>query len=258
MPVDFEKQGKIGVITINRPEKLNALDGPTSSEVNRLLQEVDQDPEIWVGIVTSAGDRAFSAGADLKTMHRVRGPGEARPGWQAWRAGGYAGGLEVSKPLIAAIHGYCLAGGLELALMCDIRVATEDSQFGTPEVKWNILHGYGAIRTLDFMSMSQAMYLLLTGEFIDARKALEWGLITEVVPTGDDLKRSIEIAERICENGPVAVRMTKELVKRGREMALHDALRLYREFNRAVNEMEDTREGNAAFAERRKPNFSGH
>jgi E-phenylitaconyl-CoA hydratase len=257
MPVDFAKDGKIATITINRPEKLNALDGATSSEVNRLLQEVDQDPEIWVGIVTSVGDRAFSAGADLKTMHRVRDPGEARPAWQPWRPGGYAGGLEVSKPLIASIHGYCLAGGLELALLCDIRVATEDSQFGTPEVKWNILHGYGAIRTLDFMSMSQAMYLLLTGEFIDARKALEWGLITEVVPTGQDLERSRQIAERICENGPVAVRMTKELVKRGREMPLHDALRIYRDFNRAVNDMEDTKEGNRAFAERRKAVFHG-
>jgi enoyl-CoA hydratase/carnithine racemase len=258
VPVDFKVEGKIATITINRPEKLNALDGATSSEVNRRLQEVDQDPDIWVGIVTSAGDRAFSAGADLKTMHRVREPGEARPQWQPWRPGGYAGGLEVSKPLIAAIHGYCLAGGLELALLCDMRIATEDSQFGTPEVKWNILHGYGAIRTLDFLSMSKSMYLLLTGEFIDARKAEEWGLVTEVVSKGQDIARSIEIAERICENGPVAVRMTKELVKRGREMPLHDALRIYRDFNRAVNDMEDTKEGNRAFAERRKPTYTGH
>jgi enoyl-CoA hydratase/carnithine racemase len=257
MAVDFSKQGRIATITINRPEKLNALDGPTTSEVNRLLQEVDRDPEIWVGIVTGAGERAFSAGADLTTMHRPREAGEARPAWQPWRPGGYAGGLEVSKPLIAAIRGYCLAGGLELALLCDIRVATEDSQFGTPEVKWNILHGYGAIRTLDFMSLSQAMYLLFTGEFIDARKAAEWGLITEVVPEGQHLTRSMEIAERICENGPIAVRMTKELVKRGREMPLQDALRLYRDMNRIVNEMEDTREGNAAFAERRKPEYKG-
>jgi len=257
MSVDFKKDGKIATITVNRPEKLNALDGATSGEVNRLLQEVDRDPEIWVGIVTGAGERAFSAGADLKTMHRGRPDGGERPAWQPWRPGGYAGGLEVSKPLIASIHGYCLAGGLELALLCDIRVATEDSQLGTPEVKWNILHGYGAIRTLDFMSMSQAMYLLLTGEFISARKALEWGLITEVVPTGQDMSRSIEIAERICENGPIAVRMTKELVKRGREMPLQDALRIYRDFNRAVNEMEDTREGNLAFAERRKPEYHG-
>ncbi len=257
MPVDFKKDGKIATITINRPEKLNALDGATSSEVNRYLQQVDQDPEIWVGIVTSVGDRAFSAGADLKTMHRVRGPGEQRPTWQPWRPGGYAGGIEVSKPLIASIHGYCLAGGLELALLCDMRIATEDSQFGTPEVKWNILHGYGAIRTLDFLSMSKSMYLLLTGEFISAQKAEEWGLVTEVVPKGQDLARSMEIAERICENGPIAVRMTKELVKRGREMPLQDALRIYRDFNRAVNDMEDTKEGNAAFAERRKPVYRG-
>src|SRR5205085_12481159 len=142
------------------------------------LREIDADDEIWVGIVTGAGERAFTAGADLVSMHA---PGADDSGWRPVRADRFDLGLEVAKPLIAAVNGYCLAGGLELALVCDIRIASESAQFGTPEVKWDLLHGYGAYRLPQIVGLSHAMELLLTGTFIDAATALRIGLVSRVV-----------------------------------------------------------------------------
>jgi E-phenylitaconyl-CoA hydratase len=253
MPVKFAREGKVATITLDRPEKLNAMDGEMYAEISERLHEIDRDDSIWVGIVTGAGDRAFTAGADLVGMH---GATESRAaGWEPVRPLRFDLGLEVRKPLIAAVNGYCLAGGLELALVCDIRIASERAQFGTPEVKWNLLHGFGAQLLPGIVGFSNAMYLLLTGRFIDAHEAHRIGLVQEVVAPDRVLPRARELAEEICANAPMAVRMTKELALRSRDLTLADGIRFYQALNGIIESSDDLREGTGAFAEKRKPDF---
>ncbi|HUY98821.1 MAG TPA: enoyl-CoA hydratase-related protein [Thermomicrobiaceae bacterium] len=252
MAVKFERDGKVAILTLDRPEKLNAMNMEMYGEISERLAEIDRDDRIWAGIVTGAGDRAFTAGADLLTVHD---PEQERSGWSAVRANRFDLGLEVQKPLIAAVNGYCLAGGLELALVCDIRIASERAQFGTPEVKWNILHGYGAQLLPGIVGLSNALNLLLTGRFIDAKEAHRIGLVQEVVPHEQVLARSREVADQICRNGPMAVRITKELVLRSRDMTLADGVRYYQALARLIDESEDLVEGTRAFEERREPVF---
>ena len=255
MAVQFERDGRIATITLDRPEKLNAMDREMYHEVSRRLVEIDRDSSIWVGIVTGAGDRAFTAGADLVTVHAPAA--ETEPLWQASRPDRFDLAMEIQKPLIAAVNGYCLAGGLELALVCDIRIASEHAQFGTPEVKWNLLHGYGAQLLPQIVGLSNAMYLLLTGRFIDAAEAHRIGLVQEVLPHERLMTRARELAEQICANGPVAVRMTKELALRSRDLSAADGIRYYQALQRLIEASEDLEEGTRAFAEKRSPVFTG-
>lgn len=253
MPVEFEVNGPVATITVNRPEKMNAMDMEMYASISSHLAEIDARDDIWVGVVTGAGDTAFTAGADLVGMHGTAQ--QAQVGWSSTRATRFDLGLEVQKPLIAAVNGYCLAGGLELALVCDIRVASEAARFGCPEVKWNLLHGYGAQRLPDIVGLSNAMYLLLTGQFIDAREALRIGLVNEVVASERLLSRAYELAATICANGPMAVRMTKEMALRSRDLSLPDGIRLYQSLNRVIELSDDVEEGTKAFAEKRTPKF---
>lgn len=255
MAILFERDGQIATITINRPEAMNAIDPETGREITQALLEIDRDNAIRVGIVTGVGDKAFSAGADLKRVNAAGG--ETRGPWSPWTAEGPTSGLFISKPLIAAINGYCLAGGLELAEACDIRIAAEHAQFGTPEVKWSLLHGYGALRLAKSIPLSFAMDLLLTGEFIGARDALRIGLVSRVVPAADLMPTARAVAERICANAPLAVRVTKELALRGQSMSLEDGLRLHGALTRLVAASEDAREGPRAFTEKRTPRYRG-
>jgi E-phenylitaconyl-CoA hydratase len=251
--VEFEVKGPVATITLNRPEKMNAMDAEMYESISSHLREIDRRDDIRVGVITGMGDRAFTAGADLVGMHGTAE--QAQVGWSSTRATRFDLGLEVQKPLIAAVNGYCLAGGLELALVCDIRVASETAQFGCPEVKWNLLHGYGAQRLPEIVGFSNAMYLLLTGRFIDAGEAHRIGLVQEVVPSDRLLSRAYELAETICSNAPMAVRMTKELALRSRDLTLPDGIRFYQALNRLVEMSEDLEEGTRAFAEKRTPNF---
>jgi E-phenylitaconyl-CoA hydratase len=254
MSIDVTRDGNIAIITLNRPEKLNAMTGEMYMAISSAFLQLERDEEVLVGIVTGAGDRAFSSGADLASMHGGNG---GSWGWFPYRANRFDIGLECAKPLIAAINGYCLAGGLELALACDIRIASENATFGAPEVKWGILHGYGALRLPRLIPMSTAMELLLTGDFIDAREALRIGLVSRVVPAPELIATARTIAERVAKNGPMAVGMTKELALRGQDMRLQDGLRLYQEYNRIAHASEDAAEGVRAFVERREPKFKG-
>lgn len=255
MAVQFDQDGRIATITLDRPEKLNAMDRDMYRDISDRLSEIDRDDSIWVGIVTGAGDRAFTAGADLVTVHAPAAEADLR--WRASRPDRFDLGLEVQKPLIAAVNGYCLAGGLELALVCDIRIASERAQFGTPEVRWNLLHGFGAQLLPQIVGLSNAMYLLLTGSFIDAAEAHRIGLVQEVVPHERLMARAHELAEQICANGPVAVRMTKELALRSRDLSTADGVRYYQALQRLIDTSEDLEEGTRAFAEKRAPVFSG-
>ena len=253
MKVGFEVKDHVATITLNRPEKQNAMDSEMYEAVSSHLSEIDSNDDIWVGVITGAGEKAFTAGADLVGMHGTAEKAEV--GWSSPRPTRFDLGLEVQKPLIAAVNGYCLAGGLELALVCDIRIASETAQFGCPEVKWNLLHGYGAQLLPRIVGTSNAMYMLLTGQFIDAAEALRIGLVNEVVPRDRLMPRVYELAAVICGNGPMAIRMTKELALRSRDLSIPDGIRLYQALNRLVELSDDLEEGTRAFAEKRKPEF---
>src|SRR5205807_9954151 len=207
--VEFDVKGRVATITLNRPEKMNAMDMEMYASISEHLREIDQREDIWVGVVTGAGEKAFTAGADLVGLHGAAAGASAS--WESVRPTRFDLGLEVQKPLIAAVNGYCLAGGLELALVCDIRVASESAQFGCPEVKWNLLHGYGAQLLPRIVGASNAMYMLLTGQFIDAAEALRIGLVNEVVPRDGLMPCVYELASVICGFVPMAILMSNAL-----------------------------------------------
>lgn len=256
MDVLYEKKGQIAYVTINRPEAMNAINVSVREGLAQAWRNIDSDPEVWVGIVTGAGEKAFSAGADLKERaSHGRAPGADFLG--LWQPNQVTRGLLNSKPMIAAINGYCLAGGQEIALACDIRIAADHAKFGAPEVKWNLLHGYGAFKLAHTLPMSAAMEMLLTGEFIDAQEAWRLGLVSKVVPLANLMPTAQRLAERICENGPLAVRATKELAYRAASLTFEDYLRYMAMIGRVVMDSEDTKEGPKAFAEKRKPQFKG-
>jgi E-phenylitaconyl-CoA hydratase len=257
MAVRYDKDDQIATITINRPEAMNAMDRDTSRQLAEAFQDFDQDEHLFVAILTGAGDKAFSAGADLKKMYGRADDGTIREIWdreRQWRLGQR---LHVWKPVIAAINGYCLAGGLELAMGCDIRIAAETASFGCPEVRWGILHGYGALRLPQTVPLSAAMELLLTGDRISAQEAYRLGIVSRVVSPAELMSTARQVADKICANGPLAVRVTKELAWRGLETPLAEALRLYTALGALVRASEDAREGPRAFAEKRQPQFKG-
>ena len=254
----YECKGPIAWITLNRPESMNAFDPPTQQLLGEHLQAFDRDDALRVAILTGAGDKAFCAGADLK-KYATREPAGINDLWnpsrQFFSRGGQ--GLNVTKPVIAAINGYCLAGGQELALACDIRIASTNAQFGAPEVRWSILHGYGALRLPRTVSLAVAMDMLLTGERIDAARAYEVGLVSRVVPPAHLLSTAQSMAERISENGPLAIKVTKELALRGLYQSPDEAIAYRNAVAALIRETDDAKEGPRAFAEKRKPQFKG-
>jgi len=215
MAIIFERNGPVATITLNRPEKMNALDPATYEEITQAFADIERDRDILVGIITGAGDRAFTAGADLKLMHTGDESGGGGGGeWAPWRPDRWDFGLTTSKPLIAAVNGYALAGGLELALICDIRIASPNAIFGTPEVKWNLLHGFGAYRLPRIISLSHAMEMLLTGEFIDAETALRIGLISRIVPADELLSEAARMAGGpVVEDRRIGTGRVREIVR---------------------------------------------
>lgn len=224
MAIHYEANDRIAIITVDRPEALNAMNERMYREITEHFRALDADAGIDVGIITGNGERAFSAGADLRD-HPT--PAHGTSGWSPWRPDRWDLGLGVAKPLIAAIDGYALAGGLELALMCDIRLATSRSQFGAPEVKWNLLHGCGALKLPMVVGLGNAMMLLLVGEFIDADEAHRIGLVNRIVEPDDLMPEALSLARRIAGNARDAVRMTKELALRGGDAGIEQGLRLY-------------------------------
>lgn len=255
MSIDYSVDNGVAVITINRPEKLNACTPEMSLEIADHLRRIDADSSIRVGVVTGSGGRAFSAGADLAAINDEAEKDEPYQ-WHALRQETFNTGQEVQTPLIAAIDGYCLGGGVELSLLCDIRIAGEGAQFGLPEVKRNLISGYAAVTLPSVVGLSNALYLLLTGRFIDATEARRIGLVQEVVGSGKALDRATELAAEIAAHGPLAVRLSKELAIRSRDMSVLDGLRTYRSFHGMIAGSQDLREGTRAFLERRPADFS--
>lgn len=256
MSVDFAVEGGVAEITLNRPERLNAMDADTYRRLSELWVEVRDDPAIRVAIVTGAGERSFSTGADLKSY--VTDPQDLSGFWLTQHEQLLNRGLEVWKPVIAAVNGYCLGGGMTLMLATDIRIAVPHATFGLTEVKRGILAGNGGTqRVLEQLPYAIGMELLLTGRSVDAATAARWGLVNEVVEPDALLGRAREVAAEVAANAPLAVQATKELAVRSRDLDRVSGLRLEQAMNRHLQQTEDAREGPAAFAERRPAAFVG-
>ena len=256
MALIYEKKGKIAYITLNRPEVMNAMDPEMYQALSEAWVDVRDDPDVWCAIITGAGDRAFTAGADLKkTIPREK---EKWRFWQTQDEQILNRGLEVWKPVIAAVNGYCLAGGMTLLLATDLRVAAENAQFGLSEVKRGILPGNGGTqRTLRQLPYPVAMWLLLSGERLTAQEAYQYGLVNKVVPLSGLMDEAERMADVVCKNGPLAVRAIKELAVRSQYMPLDHGLRMEEAIQQVLMTTEDAKEGPRAFAEKRPADFKG-
>lgn len=254
----YEKKGHIAYITLNRPEARNSINSEAWEGLIKAWTDVRDDPEVRVAIVTGAGDKAFSAGADLKEIAQfMMMPEDQRPASPVPEITPMRG-LEVWKPFIAAINGICTGGGLELAMACDMRIAAEHATLGLMEVKQALMPSMtGTQRLPRLVPFSNALEILLTGDFIDAKEAYRIGLVNKVVPVAELISVAEELANRIAENGPLAVKAIKELAYRGIEMSLADGIRLEQDFTKALSTSEDAKEGPMAFAQKRKPEYRG-
>jgi enoyl-CoA hydratase/carnithine racemase len=255
MAVNYEKEGRIAIFTINRPEVRNALNMETMRELQKLMTDFRDDPDLWVGIVTGAGEVAFCGGADIKdTLPFMREHGRAP--WAMPPS--IMRGLEMWKPLVAAINGMALGGGLELALACDIRIAADSARLGTTEVNLGLIPGWGGTHRLPrVIPWCKAAELLLMGRPIDAEEAYRIGLVNKVVPQAEVMATAKEWAEVICKAAPLAVRSAKEAMLRGAAMTLEEGLKLESALVAYVMDTEDFAEGTRAFVEKRKPNYKG-
>ena len=257
MSIDFQVSDEgIARITINRPERLNSMDAAHYKDLSAAWRTVRDDPAIRVAIVTGAGDRSFTTGADIKSF--LTAPPDLSDMWLTQRDQLLNRGLEVWKPVIAAVNGYCLGGGMTLLLATDIRVASTNATFRLAEVKLGVIPGNGGTqRVLDQLPYAIAMELLLTGEGVDAVVAERWGLINKVVAPDHLLEAAYSYARQIAANAPLAVQAAKELAVRSRDTDLTTGLRIEAVMNRMLMQTQDAKEGPAAFSEKRKPDFKG-
>ena len=251
----FERRGRVGIVTINRPDKRNALNIKTREEGAALLDELRDDNSVGVVVITGAGDKAFIAGADIaefagRTAMMQRDVMTARSLFTAIDT--------FPKPIIAMVNGYCLGGGCELALACDIRIASERASFGQPEINLGIIPGGGGTQRLTrLVGEGKAMEMILSGDLIDARTALSIGLVNQVVPAEELETKTMELANRIAEKSPIALALAKESVKLASRSNLDEGLRREVDLFALCFSTEDKNEGVSAFLEKRKPEFKG-
>jgi enoyl-CoA hydratase len=250
-----ERRERVAIITINRPEKRNALNIQTRAEGAAILDELRDDDSVRVVIFTGAGDKAFIAGADIaefagRTALQQRAIMMERGLFNAIDS--------FPKPVIAMVNGYCLGGGCELALACDIRIASETASFGQPEINLGIIPGGGGTQRLTrLVGEGKAMEMILTGEIINAQEAFRYGLVNQVVPADHLESRTMEIANRIAEKSPIALRLAKEAVKLASRSNLDEGLRREVDLFAMCFSSEDKDEGVNAFLGKRKPDFKG-
>uniref|UniRef100_A0A7C1JJP6 Probable enoyl-CoA hydratase echA8 n=1 Tax=Caldilinea aerophila TaxID=133453 RepID=A0A7C1JJP6_9CHLR len=244
---------RVGIIQLNRPEALNALNSELMDELVRALQNFDADARIGCMVMTG-NEKAFAAGADIKQM--------ANAGVVEMMSSpfiGYWDALQnISKPIVAAVSGYCLGGGCELAMACDIIVAAENAQFGQPEINLGIIPGAGGTQRLTrAVGKSVAMDMILTGRRLSAQEALQFGLVARVFPTASYLEESIALAAEIANKAPLALRMAKESINRAFESSLAEGILFERRAFNLLFATEDQKEGMAAFIQKRKPSWKG-
>jgi enoyl-CoA hydratase/carnithine racemase len=258
MSIDLDLlEGGIAVITINRPEKRNALDAEHYQALSEAWTRVRDDDAIRVAVVTGAGDKVFSAGADLKSW--IGRKVQMSEIWQTQKGMLLNRGLEIWKPVIAAINGHCLAGGMTLMLATDLRVAAEHATFALSEVKRGIIAANGGTQRLpQQLPHAIAMEMLLIGDAIDAQTAARWGLVNRVVPADKVMETALDLARRIAANAPLAVQAAKELALRGSDQGLAAGLRFEQFVQHILQRTEDAAEGRQAFAEKRAPRFTGN
>lgn len=248
MSIDYSKDGKIAVFVLNRPFVMNALDLSTLKEFRDALLDFQNDPDLWAGIITGAGDQAFCSGIDIGNT--LSGdPDHTKPLPLTLMRG-----LEITKPLVAAVNGVALGGGLEIVLTCDIRIAAENATFGSPEVTLGLIPGWGGTQRLPRqIPWCQAAELLLTGKSIDAREAFRIGLVNRVISQDQLFSTAKEWAQIICHAAPLAVQAAKEAMINGLQLPLSEGLELEDALATFLKGTEDFHEGIRAFNEKRKP-----
>jgi enoyl-CoA hydratase len=253
--IRFEKKNNIGYVILNRPEVRNAFNQEMIDEIQEVLRAIDQDHEIRVLIITGEG-KAFQAGADIAELSRMKPMDILR--WNEGIVRINAGLEKLRQPVIAAINGAAMGGGLELAISCTLRVVSENAKLGLPEVKLGIIPGTGGTQRLPrLIGKGKAAELILTGDAIGAKEAYEMGLVNKVVPDGQVVRAAEALAERILQNGPIAVEMAKDALEIGKDLPLEHAVQYSQKNCVTCFSTEDMREGTAAFLEKRRPQFKG-
>jgi len=258
----YEKKGALAYVTLNRPEVHNCIDVELSDQLLAVWDEIKRDREVRVAILTGAGEEAFCSGADLKQLiPHIRGASEEDnrrralegPGWC-----GISGGYTIHTPIIAAINGYCIAGGHELAEFCDIRIAAEHATFGHQEIRWGLMPGDGGCSRLQrIVGLGRAMEIILTGKIYDAQEAYRIGFVNHVVPRNDLMARATEMAEMIATNGPLATRAAKHAVLHAAGRPLAEGIAFETEAFSYLCRSEDWLAGQQAFLTRSKAQFRG-
>lgn len=262
MPVHFETEGHVAWITLDRPEALNAIDPESQAALVAAWERVRDEDDLRVAVLTGAGTKAFCAGVDLKRIGEFYQSVPADRRVEVWNRipgiGGITRNLEVGKPVIAAVNGICLGGGLELALACDIRLASANATFGLPEVRWAIIPGQGGTQRLPrTVPPAVALEMLLTAQPITAPRAEAIGLVNHVYPLAQLREEARSLAEIIAAHPPRAVQTALVAVRRGLALPLLEGLRLEQELADPLRDSPDNREARAAFREKRPPRWSG-
>jgi enoyl-CoA hydratase len=253
----LERAGAVAIVTFNRPAVLNALNAQTLDELRRVLLDLQADQTIRVVVITGSGEKAFVAGADINEL-ALQTPASGR---DLARAGQAVIDLieSLGKPVIAAINGFALGGGCELAMACTLRVAADTARLGQPEINLGIIPGYGGTQRLPrLVGKGRALELLLTGAPVNAAEALRIGLVNRVVPASELMTAVRQLASELARQAPVAMRYILEAVNHGLEMPTADGLHLEATLFGLVAASDDMREGTRAFLEKRKPEFEGH
>lgn len=262
MTIHSEMRDGILLVTIDRPDARNALNLAMTQQLIGIWDAFRDDPACRVAILTGAGDRSFCAGADLRevgefyrsmTAEQRREKARTEPG-----LGGITRNLDPGKPIIAAVNGHCLAGGLEMALACDVRIASENASFGLPEVRWGLMPGAGGSQRLPrAIPLTVAMEMLLTGDAIDAQAAADCGLVSRVVAPDELLNEAFALARRIVRAAPLSVQAVRAAAYEGLEMSLDEGLELEQEYAERLRQSTDVQEGLEAFIEKRDPDWKG-
>ncbi|MBM4169304.1 MAG: enoyl-CoA hydratase [Ignavibacteria bacterium] len=250
-----ESKNRIAYVTINRPDKLNALNAVTKVELREAFEAIADNPEISVVILTGIGEKSFVAGTDIKELADL----DAKTGKVLAEGGQAVFSLieNLGKPVIAAVNGFALGGGCELALACHVRIASENAKFGQPEVNLGIIPGYGGTQRLTrLVGKAKATEMILTGDFIDAQEAYRIGLVNRVVPLPELIKTAEEMAQKISSKSQVAIRLSLTAINAADEVSLSEGLEREATLFGKSCETADAKEGIAAFLEKRKPNFT--
>ena len=249
----YEKRGGLADITLNRPDRLNAMNRQLAQELTQAIIEIETDEEIRVVVIHGAG-RAFCAGADIKAMVEGDSPADLVPIITAL----YTRIEALDRITIAAVHGYATGGGCELALACDLRLASTGARFGLPEIKLGLLPGAGGTQRLPrIIGVGRAKMVMYTGDLIDAETALDWGLVNQVAPEEELLDEATNLAQTLAARAPLAVRLIKSCIDVGSQMDLRSALEYEARSIQILAASEDAKEGTRAFAEKREPKFMG-